>query len=156
MFRHLIPGLGILNLAIFIAQILLGDPGIGIEGWLGGFSSLEPAQTTARTAAIAFRLSTLGSSHRPNFREAQRRRKSLTKRRRTGYELYRFNGHAGLVHLKQDKTNSFMLRRTWIGSHECEHPVGVVRARRPNLLPIDDKVITLQYCSRLQTGEIRA
>ena len=48
------------------------------------------------------------------------------------------------------------LRRFGIGAREHVDPVGVVRARGPDLLPVDHEVVAVAHGARLQTGQVRA
>ena len=43
-----------------------------------------------------------------------------------------------------------------IGAHEAEAPVGVVRARRPDLLAVDDEVVAVEHGPRAQAREVAA
>ena len=47
-----------------------------------------------------------------------------------------------------------MLGRVGIGAHEAEAPVGVVRARRPHLLPVDDELVADELGARAQAREV--
>ena len=51
--------------------------------------------------------------------------------------------HAGGVGGNQQRADALVLRRVGIGADEGEQDVGVVRARRPHLLAVDDEVVAV-------------
>src|SRR3954468_7562057 len=49
-----------------------------------------------------------------------------------------------------------MLRRVRVGASEEEAVVGMVALGGPDLLTVDDPLVTVEHCRRLQAGQIRA
>ena len=68
--------------------------------------------------------------------------------------------HAGQVGGNHQRADALVPRRIWIGSHERQQHIGVVRAGRPYLLPVDDENIAGRIGSadrpRSQRRQIRA
>src|SRR3546814_4477763 len=48
-----------------------------------------------------------------------------------------------------------LLLRILVGADEEESPVGMLRQRRPGLLPVDDIVVAVAHGRRAQAGKIR-
>ena len=46
--------------------------------------------------------------------------------------------------------DALMLGRVWIGTHQGEHPVGIVRARGPNFLPVNGEEFAIVDRAGLQ------
>ncbi len=62
--------------------------------------------------------------------------------------------HALGGHVEQDKRNAQMLRCLRIGPHQAEDPVGLVGVAGPDLLAVDDPVVTLVFRPRLDRRQI--
>ena len=60
------------------------------------------------------------------------------------------------LHVDDQRADALVLRRVGIGAHEAEAPVGVVRARRPHLLAVDDELVAVEHGARLQAREVAA
>jgi hypothetical protein len=58
------------------------------------------------------------------------------------------------LHIRQQERNALVFRRIGVGAHQEEAPIGVVRAGRPDLLTVDDVVITIADGPGLQAGEV--
>src|SRR5262249_40245064 len=67
----------------------------------------------------------------------------------------RLNRDAGLMHRQQYEADAVVLRHVGVRANEREHPIRVLRARRPDLLAVDDEVIAAIFGARAQTREIR-
>ena len=70
--------------------------------------------------------------------------------------LDRPHGDAGRLHVDEQERDAFLLLRRRVGAHQAEDPVGVLRERRPGLLPVDDVVVAVAHGARLQRGEVGA
>ena len=68
----------------------------------------------------------------------------------------RAHGDAGRLHVDQEVRDAAVLRRLGIGAHEAEHPVGVLRARRPDLLPVDDELVAVELGARPERRQVGA
>ncbi len=79
----------------------------------------------------------------------------LAERRCTADQLDRLNGDARLMHRQKHEADAVVLRHVGIGANEREHPVGVLRTRRPDLLAVDQEVIAAIFRACAQAGEIR-
>src|SRR5262249_9663067 len=60
------------------------------------------------------------------------------------------------LHFDQQIADAVVLRLLRIGPDEREHPVGVARARGPDLLSIDDPEVALEHGSGAERREIAA
>ena len=60
------------------------------------------------------------------------------------------------LHIDDEDADAFVLRRVGVGAHEAHAPVGVVRARRPHLLAVDDEVVAVEHGSGLQARQVAA
>ncbi|MCY1186571.1 hypothetical protein D3C81_1804860 [compost metagenome] len=60
----------------------------------------------------------------------------------------------GGLHVDQQERNPALLLRIGIGTHQAEHPVGVMAGRGPGLLAIDHIVITLANRAGFQAGQV--
>src|SRR5690242_2401204 len=64
---------------------------------------------------------------------------------------------AGPLHVDQQKRDPFLpLFRLRVGAHEAEAPIGVVRGRGPDLLAVDDIVVTVTLGGGFERSEIGA
>jgi hypothetical protein len=61
---------------------------------------------------------------------------------------------AGRRRVDDQRRDALVLRCIGIRAHEAEAPVGVMRARCPHLLPVDDELVADQLGARAQTREI--
>ena len=62
-----------------------------------------------------------------------------------GHLHQRAHGDAGSFHIDQNVGNPAMLGRLGIGAHQAEHPVGILRARGPDLLAVDDELVAMDF-----------
>ena len=53
-----------------------------------------------------------------------------------------------------ERADALVLGRSRIGTHEAQAPVGVVRARRPHLLPVHHELVADQLRARLEAREV--
>src|SRR3546814_18436518 len=67
----------------------------------------------------------------------------------------RANGDPRRFHVDQKEADAFLLLRILVGADEEESPVGMLRQRRPGLLPVDDIVVAVAHGRRAQDGKIR-
>ena len=65
-------------------------------------------------------------------------------------------GHAGQVGRDDQAADPLVLRRVGVGAHEGEDDVGVVGARGPHLLTVDDEVVAVQHRPGPQAGQVRS
>ena len=68
----------------------------------------------------------------------------------------RAHGDPRRLHIDQQIADAVVLRRVGVGAHQEETPVGEMRARGPDLLPVDDEMVALVDGAGAQTGEIGA
>ena len=59
-------------------------------------------------------------------------------------------------HVEQEERDATMLRRVRIGAREQQAEVGVVRARGPDLLPVDDELVAVGDRARAEVREVGA
>src|SRR3546814_21086099 len=67
----------------------------------------------------------------------------------------RANGDPRRFHVDQKEADAFLLLRILVGADEEESPVGMLRQRRPGLLPVDDIVVAVAHGRCAQAGKIR-
>ena len=60
------------------------------------------------------------------------------------------------LHVDQERRDALVLRDVGIGAHEAQAPVGVVGARRPDLLAVDDEIVAVEHGSGRQAREVAA
>ena len=63
---------------------------------------------------------------------------------------------AGRPHVDDEDADALVLRGGRIGAHEAEAPVGVLRTRRPHLLPVHDEPVAVEHRPRGERGEVAA
>ncbi len=63
---------------------------------------------------------------------------------------------AGRRRVDDQRADALVLGRARIGAHEAQAPVGVMRARCPHLLAVDDELVADQLGARLEACEIAA
>ncbi len=68
----------------------------------------------------------------------------------------RAHGDAGRFHVDKEEADAFLLFRILVGADEEEAPVGILRHRRPGLLPVDDIFVAVPNRRGAQAGEIGA
>ena len=73
-----------------------------------------------------------------------------------GHLHERAHGDAGRLHVDQDVRDAAVLRRLGIGAHQAEHPVGVLRARGPDLLAVDDELVADELGAGAQRRQVGA
>ena len=61
---------------------------------------------------------------------------------------------AGGVHVADEHGDAAVLRDVAVGAGDEQPVVGVVRARRPHLLPVDDPLVAVALGARLQAGDV--
>ena len=61
---------------------------------------------------------------------------------------------AGRRRVDDERADALVLGRRRIGAHEAQAPVGVVRARRPHLLPVHHELVADQLRARLEAREV--
>ena len=57
---------------------------------------------------------------------------------------------AGTVHIHQQVADALVFGRFGVGAHQQDAPVGAVRTRRPDLLPVHDEVVAVLDRARVQ------
>ncbi|GCC45919.1 hypothetical protein chiPu_0030186, partial [Chiloscyllium punctatum] len=80
----------------------------------------------------------------------------FAERRIAGDQQDRFGRHALRGHVEQDEADAVVLLGRRIGAHQAEDPVGIVGVGGPDLLAVDDVVVTVADRAGLQRGEVRA
>ena len=65
------------------------------------------------------------------------------------------DGDAGLVHIKQYKTDALVFAAGVIGTHKTKYPVGFIGVGCPDFLAIDHIVVALVLSPGGEAGEIR-
>ena len=60
------------------------------------------------------------------------------------------------AHVEQEERDAPVLRRVRIGAGEQQAEVGVVRTRRPHLLPVDDELVAVGDRARAEVREVGA
>ena len=73
-----------------------------------------------------------------------------------GHLHERAHGDARGLHVDQDVGDAAMFRRVGIGADEAEHPVGVLRARGPDLLAVHHELVADDLRARAQGGQVGA
>src|SRR5215470_13926718 len=63
---------------------------------------------------------------------------------------------AGRLHVDQEERYALLLLCCWIGAHQAEDPVGILRRGGPGLLAVDDVVVAVPPRRRRERGEVGA
>ena len=80
----------------------------------------------------------------------------LAERRATGDQLDGFGADAWCGHIKQHQADAQLLLGIRVGTHQTEHPISLISVGSPDLLAINNKMITLINRTALQAGKIGA
>ena len=67
-----------------------------------------------------------------------------------GHLDQRTHGDSGRAHIDEDVGNAAMLGGLGVGAHQAEHHVGVLRARGPDFLAVDDELVADDFRARFQ------
>ena len=72
-----------------------------------------------------------------------------------GHVHQRLHRDARRLHIQDEVGNPLVLGRVRVGAGEQDHPLGHMRQRGPDLLAVEDVVVTVAHGFRLERGQIR-
>jgi len=149
-----IPFIGLHRGADFLPLLVIGAAGfVGCD---------RPAAQPVGAAAFMHQR---GGGHRPSVTDLGDQelgldlgicKKHLVERRMAVHLPQRLNRHTRLFHIQDEIGQALMLLLVPIGARQQQSPMCLVRAGRPDLLPVHHPLIAAELGPRYRTGHVRS